>query len=86
MAAASADDSQTNLETSLADDRDDAPPVASTSAAASLPAAPVQSAAEDAKLEMAANPLAAISNDLIVSLRNAIQVLQAMQKIVVAKA
>jgi len=45
MAAASADDSQTNLETSLADDRDDAPPVASTSAAASLPAAPVQSAA-----------------------------------------
>ena len=50
------------------------------------PTAPVQSAAEDAKLEMAANPLAAISNDLIVSLRNAIQALQAMQKIVVAKA
>ena len=50
------------------------------------PTAPVQSADEDVKQEVAANPLAAISNDLIVSLRNAIQALQAMQKIVVAKA
>jgi hypothetical protein len=46
----------------------------------------VQTADEDVKQEVAANPLAAISNDLIVSLRNAIQALQAMQKIVVAKA
>ena len=45
MAAASADEPQVKLESSLDDDREDAKPVASTSAAASLPAAPAQSAA-----------------------------------------
>jgi hypothetical protein len=48
------------------------------------PEAPVPTANEDVKQEMAANPLAAISAPLGFYLDNAIQALQAIQKIIAA--
>lgn len=50
------------------------------------PTAPVPSAVEDVKQEVAANPLAAVSGDLALYLRTAIEALQGMQKIIAAKA
>ncbi|RLN27952.1 uncharacterized protein C2845_PM05G08250 [Panicum miliaceum] len=46
------------------------------------PSAPVPTADEDVKQEVAANPLAAISNDLVYYLRNAIEALRAIERIV----
>ncbi|RLN00640.1 uncharacterized protein C2845_PM06G11230 [Panicum miliaceum] len=46
------------------------------------PSAPVPTADEDVKKEVAANPLAAISNDLAYYLRNAIEALRAIERIV----
>jgi len=46
------------------------------------PTAPVPTADEDVKKEVAANPLAAISNDLAYYLRNAIEALRAIERII----
>jgi hypothetical protein len=50
------------------------------------PTSPVPSADEDVNKEIAANPLAAISTDLTYYLRNAIESLQAIQKLISATA
>ncbi|KAG2623660.1 uncharacterized protein sll0103-like [Panicum virgatum] len=46
------------------------------------PSAPVPTADEDVKKEVAANPLASISNDLAYYLRNAIEALRAIERII----
>jgi hypothetical protein len=48
------------------------------------PTAPVPTADEDVKKEVAANPLAAVSTELAYYLRNAIQALQAIERIITA--
>lgn len=48
------------------------------------PTKPLPSAADDVKKELADNPLAAVSTQLAFYLRNAIQALQAIEKIIVA--
>jgi len=50
------------------------------------PTAPLPSAADDVKQEIADNPVSAVSTQLAFYIQNAITALQAMQKIVVAKA